>query len=90
MLVWQGDTPDSGEAAIMGVPLPHLVLPWEQLPLRGCVCQSRSSKPHLLPQIVGEGWKDEGTILWHSFVGLCRCGDGPLRPVVRYIMATPH
>ena len=31
-----------------------------------------------------------GPILWHSFVGLCRCGDGPLRPEVRYIMATPH
>ena len=27
MRVWQGDTPDSGGAAIMGVPLPHLVLP---------------------------------------------------------------
>ena len=25
--VWQGDTPDSGGAAIMGVPLPPLVLP---------------------------------------------------------------
>ena len=32
LLVWQGDTPDSGEAAIMGVPLPHLVLP-----LSGCL-----------------------------------------------------
>ena len=32
LLVWQGDTPDSGGAAIMGVPLPHLVLP-----LSGCL-----------------------------------------------------
>ena len=32
VLVWQGDTPDSGGAAIMGVPLPHLVLP-----LSGCL-----------------------------------------------------
>ena len=27
LLVWQGDSPDSGGAAIMGVPLLHLVLP---------------------------------------------------------------
>ena len=164
MLVWQGDTPDSGEAAIMGVPLPHPVLPlsgclsrrtptratrgearghrsalaqnsllmyplplppldlssvwcvlaiwwtgpaclrccgctlpgfarwryfvdmwvaeghtkhddrgpgtqqvpmvvrpsWGQWSLRGCVCQSRSPNPHWLPQMVGEGWGDEG------------------------------
>ena len=32
MRVWQGDTPDSGGAATMGVPLPHLVLP-----LSGCL-----------------------------------------------------
>ena len=51
---------------------------WEQWFLRGCVCQSRSSDPHWLPQMVGEGWEDEGATLWHSLVGLCRCGDGPL------------
>ena len=151
--------PDSGEAAIMGVPLPHLVLPlagclsrhtparatrgearghrsalaqdplrmyplpfpsfglvvglvcprhmvdwpqcvcavvsrcrgpgtqqvpmvvrpsWEQRFLRGCVCQSRSFNPPWSPQMVGEVWEDEGTTLRHSFVGLSRCGDGPL------------
>ena len=151
--------PDSGEAAIMGVPLPHLVLPlsrclsrhtptratqgearghrsalaqnsllmyplpfhsfglvvglvcprhmvewpqcvcavvsrcrcpgtqqvpmvvrpsWEQWFLRGCVCQSRSFNPHWLPQMVGEVWEGEGTILRHSVVGLSRGGDVPL------------
>ena len=52
---------------------------WEQWFLRGCVCQSRSSNPHWLPQMVGRvGGGGMGTILWHSVVGLCRCGDGPL------------
>ena len=51
---------------------------WEQWSLRGCVCQSRSFNPHWLPQMVGEAWEDEGTILRHSFVGLSRGGDGPL------------
>ena len=51
---------------------------WEQWFLRGCVCQSRSFNPHWGPQMVGEAWEDEGTILRHSFVGLSRCGDGPL------------
>ena len=59
--------------------VPMVVRPsWEQWSLRGCVCQSRSPNPHWLPQMVGEGWEDEGTILWYYLVGLCRCGDGPL------------
>ena len=53
-----------------------------------CVWQSRSSGPHWLPQIVGEGWGDEGTIRFHSCGYLCRCGDRLLRPVGWCRMAT--
>ena len=35
-------------------------------------------EPTLVTPDGREGWEDEGTILWHSLVGLCRCGDGPL------------
>ena len=161
MGVWQGDTPDSGGAAIMGVPLPHLVLPlsgclsrpprqgqhevrqgdtgqfstelfvdvppsfsflwtcrlsgvsspygglapmclrccvamsgpWYTAGANGgatllgtmvlarlCVCQSRPSNPHWLPQSVGEAPEDEGTIRLHCLVYLCRFGDRYLRP----------
>ena len=40
MRVWQGDTLDSGGAAIMGVPLPHLVLQ-----LSGCLSMRTPTKP---------------------------------------------
>ena len=35
-------------------------------------------QPTLVTPDGREGWEDDGTILWHSFVGLCRRGDGPL------------
>ena len=41
MRVWQGDTPDSDGAAIMGVPLPHLVLP-----LSGCLSRQGEARGH--------------------------------------------
>ena len=35
-------------------------------------------EPALVTPDGREGWMGEGTILWHSLMGLCRCGDGPL------------
>ena len=59
------------------------------LVLRGCVCVAIAVVgPTMVTQRVGEGWEDEATIRWCSFVYLGRFGDGPLRLVVRYSMAT--
>ena len=59
------------------------------VPARLCVSIAVVQPTLVTPDGRG-GLGDEGTILRHSFVGLCCCGDGSLWPVVRYIMATPH
>ena len=57
--------------------------------LRGCVCVAIAVVgPTMVTQRIGEGWEDEATIRWCSYVYLGRFGDGPLRLEVRYSMAT--